>query len=190
MSALLLRPRNQVWVAVAPIPFAGVANHHVAARVLLASVMGACLRMRGEPLAKRPGGQPFIPDRPDLGISLSHSGGLVAVGVARYRSIGVDIQAPVEPSPRTLVRCCGESAARRLRRRSQGERAHAFARVWAVQESCVKATGQGLAGAPWRIPVDVDQDNGTWHGCQWQVMSGLPIAGAVCLGPRSDLETD
>jgi 4'-phosphopantetheinyl transferase len=54
-----------------------------------------------------------------------------------------------------------------------------FAWIWTAQEACVKATGQGLAGRPWTVPVEVGQRAGTWHGVRWLSLRdrfGTPVS--------------
>ena len=58
---------------------------------LLARLLAAEYGLPGLPeLARREGGKPFFPGRPDLHFNVSHSGGLALCGVGSA-SLGVDI---------------------------------------------------------------------------------------------------
>ncbi|WP_396122726.1 4'-phosphopantetheinyl transferase family protein [Actinokineospora sp. UTMC 2448] len=189
MGVVVLIPGPRAWVAMAPVrPAArGRPDHVRAERHASRALLGVLLDAVGagaQRLSRLDSGRPVLPDRPDLAVSLSHSGGTVAAAVARGRSIGVDVQIPLDPSPGLLARCCGTAAARRLSDAPRPVRARAFARVWSVQEACVKATGEGLAGAPWRIPVGIDECGGDWRGHRWHVIPGFTCAAAVCIGPE------
>jgi 4'-phosphopantetheinyl transferase len=119
------------------------------------------------PIASRQSGQPYLPWRPDLTVSLSHSGDWMAAAVGIGSVVGVDVQVP-EPTPeRLLRRCCHPLAQEELAGLPAADRDVEFAWIWTAQEACVKATGQGIAGLPWTIPVDVGQRAGSWRGVAW-----------------------
>lgn len=142
-------------------------------RLLLARVLGADC---AGPIAARPSGQPYLPQRADLAISLSHTPGYVAVAVAVGVAVGIDVQIPVPVSPAVIRRCCTPRAQRELDALSGPARDLALAWIWSVQEACVKSTGAGLAGRPWAIPVDLAQREGQWRGHRWL---SLPTGSAV-----------
>lgn len=131
-------------------------------------------------------GRPVVAAFPRLGVSLSHDGDLVAAAAADGRAVGVDVQYPrFPPDPRMLRRCLHEHAPA-VSRTSLPEQAHTLARVWAVQEACVKAQGTGLAGLPWRIPVPPDRDTGQWRGYSWLSLrdrTAVPLACAFARTP-------
>jgi 4'-phosphopantetheinyl transferase len=144
-------------------------------RRLLAEVVGG--EAAAAPFAADARGRPFVAGRPDLGVSLSHSGGWVAAAVlAADGGVGVDIQVPLLPSDRLLRRCCGSGAAR-LARLSERRRSAEFAWIWSVQEACVKASGVGISGLPWTIPVRVGQHAGRWRDITWLALRDqLPVS--------------
>jgi 4'-phosphopantetheinyl transferase len=167
-----------VHVAVAPV--AVRAPDSVTRRVRESSAARALLRRLltevagpeagGMPIVSRQSGQPFLPGRPDLTISLSHSGEWMAAAVGVGATVGVDVQVP-EPTPeRLLRRCCGPSTREALAEMPAPQRDLEFAWIWTAQEACVKATGQGIGGLPWTIQVDVGQLAGDWHGVRWLAM--------------------
>lgn len=114
-------------------------------------------------IAHRASGQPYLPDHPGVAISLSHDGGFVAAACAGA-PVGVDVQVPVPVTARLLRRCGVPELALLPADRRDLE----FAWVWTAQEACVKATGEGLAGAPWSIPVRCGQTSGRWRGVRWR----------------------
>jgi 4'-phosphopantetheinyl transferase len=133
-------------------------------RRLLAEVCGP--DAAGTPLAARRTGQPYLPERPDVTVSLSHSGEWAAAAIGVGASVGVDVQVP-QPAARLLRRCCRPAAREVLAGMPSPRRDLEFAWLWTAQEACVKATGAGLAGLPWTIPVEVGQRAGRWHDVRW-----------------------
>ncbi|MFJ6694919.1 4'-phosphopantetheinyl transferase family protein [Streptomyces sp. NPDC091272] len=146
-------------------------------RHLVAELTGAdpsriplCLDARGAPRVAHGG----------PGVSISHSTRHTAVAVRLDGPVGVDVQ---EPPPvvneRMVRRCCGAQA-QALLALGPSEARVAFARVWAVQEAVVKAMRLGLAGAPWRVPVQLNEPHGLWHGVAWRSLPHVePVALAV-----------
>jgi 4'-phosphopantetheinyl transferase len=124
------------------------------------------------PLAAGERGRPYLVARPDIGISISHTDGWVAAAVHPTTAVGVDVQAPTPVEDRLLRRCCTPSARAALAQLPGARRAVEFARIWSVQEACVKAAGAGIAGLPWTIPVEVGQRHGTWGRVGWTSLSG------------------
>jgi len=147
------------------------AREYVAARGLL---RGLVAELGAIKIAAHDSGQPFLPDHPDLTVSLAHDGGYVAAACRRGLGVGVDVQLPVPASP-GLLRRCGVAELAGL---PQNERDLEFAWVWTVQEACVKATGQGLSGRPWAIPVSRGQTSGRWHSVRWSRLrhSAVPVS--------------
>jgi 4'-phosphopantetheinyl transferase len=134
-------------------------------RWLIAEVVGTGAAV--SPLCARPGGQPYLMERPDVAISISHTEGWVAVAVHTEGAVGIDAQCPLPVSEGLLRRCCTTSARTALLALPNALRDVEFAWIWAVQEACVKATGAGIRGRPWRIPVEVGQHDGDWHAIRW-----------------------
>ncbi|MEU0914276.1 4'-phosphopantetheinyl transferase family protein [Streptomyces althioticus] len=156
------------------------AREHLAGRALLRMLLAAPAGetvARG-PVVPEPAGRPRLPGSPRLGVSVSHSGPYVAAAVGVGLDIGVDVQVPVPPSPGMLRRCCPARTAARLAGLPSDRSADAFARVWTVQEACVKARGTGLSGAPWRVRANPDEAAGSWGGLCWRRLPWPPSAGA------------
>ncbi|GAA1287551.1 4'-phosphopantetheinyl transferase family protein [Saccharothrix xinjiangensis] len=112
-------------------------------------------------------GKPVLAGVPGVGVSVSHDGGAVAAAVALRRAVGVDLQRPPAELPAGVVRRCLRERAAELDRLPEAERAVELARVWTVQEACVKAEGTGLAGRPWAIDVPARPVSGRWRRFGW-----------------------
>ncbi|MFI6419684.1 4'-phosphopantetheinyl transferase family protein [Streptomyces sp. NPDC050842] len=177
------------------------AVEHAASRTLLRALLREIGEdLRGGPVAALPSGRPYLPDRPDLGVSLSHSSGWVAVAVGRNRDVGVDVQAPYAVGERMLRLCCAPGDAEALSGMPEARRRREFAWIFTVQEACVKAVGAGFSGRPWSVPVALGQRRGEWGrgdgervgwcaprgpepvpaGCAWterEVPGGVPTGG-------------
>ncbi|MET9927983.1 MULTISPECIES: 4'-phosphopantetheinyl transferase superfamily protein [unclassified Streptomyces] len=177
LDALPVAERDRAAAARLP-PWRGA--EYAAARTLLR----ALLREVGQdledgPVAAHPGGRPYLPGRPDLGVSLSHSSGWVAAAVGRDRDVGVDVQTPVHASGRLLRLCCSPADAEALAVLPEARRRREFAWIFTVQEACVKAVGRGLSGRPWSVPVAVGQQAGDWGPVSWCAPRGgapVPVA--------------
>jgi len=119
-------------------------NAHGALRLILGgylSVHPTSLRF-----GVRPNGKPHL-EEDSLEFSLSHTGSLALVGVARDRRVGVDVE-KIRPLPdldalasRFFTR--EEYAA--LLALPEGAREGAFFAIWTRKEAFVKATGEGIS---------------------------------------------
>jgi 4'-phosphopantetheinyl transferase len=120
-------------------------REHVAGRRLLAALLAdVAPEATGLPIELRPDGKPELPGLA-VGISIAHSHPMVAAAVATGWDVGVDVEAASD----------GPDLDRRRR--------------WTVREACVKATGAGLAGRPWKIPVP-DRSAGQWRDVRWRTL--------------------
>ncbi|MGW3993679.1 4'-phosphopantetheinyl transferase family protein [Amycolatopsis sp. NPDC004772] len=153
------------------------AREYLAVRALYVRLVSE-VEGSAHPLDRTDRGRPVVPGRPDLHVSLAHSDDVVAVALARGRDVGVDVQEAGLPGPAMLRRCCPGEAGRMAAEPASGGRD--FARVWAAQEACVKATGQGIAGRPWRIPVTAAAASGRWRDLTWTQLRDRASAFALC----------
>lgn len=126
-----------------------------------------CPELADAPVRPDASGRPRLAGRPDVGISVSHDGGITAAAVAPGRHVGVDVQLPARDPPDGLLRRCLGEHAPRIARLPAPQRARELAWVWTVQESCVKAAGTGLAGRPWSVGVPPGRLRGRWGPYRW-----------------------
>ncbi len=102
-------------------------------------------------------GKPYLPDHPWLHFSVSHSGGLVAVGVS-LDEIGIDIERVRDRARLGAVtqRFLAQSEADGITRLAPGQTTEAFHRVWTAKEAYVKALGTGLHTPLHSFELDVE----------------------------------
>lgn len=141
------------------------------------------------PVAVSPSGSLHLDGWPGswlAGISLSHCPHWTVAAVYRGGEVGVDVEDPPDVLDDRLVQRCLAAEAPAVLAMPLPARAAAFVRVWAVQEACVKATGEGIAGAPWRIPVGPEDRCGRWRDVRWQALPLVePAALAIATRPWS-----
>jgi 4'-phosphopantetheinyl transferase len=116
----------------------------VLAHALLRQLVGDALCCPPEqvPMARTTLGAPYVVGAPRLGVSLSHSGGLVAAAVAPG-PVGVDVESTdsVVDVPELIRRFC---AAEEIPATDAVDRNTALLRVWVRKEAVTKALGRGL----------------------------------------------
>lgn len=132
-------------------------EHHAGWRLLeslLRELVGPAVPAR---ICLTGNGKPVLADAPGVGISISHCSPMVVAAVGLGWQVGVDTELePGAPPPEHPGR--GPEAGRSDR-----------VRAWTVREACVKATGAGLSGRPWQIPVGT-ADTGRWHEVRWRYL--------------------
>jgi 4'-phosphopantetheinyl transferase len=159
-EALLLRPAAATTSLPADTP-TWRRREHQAGRSLLGSLLRDVTPGTDPAVVPGPNGKPVLAAAADIGISISHSWPMVAVAVGFGADVGIDVQVAADRS--------GDGRSRW---------------TWTVREACVKATGAGLAGRPWTIPVP-DEDFGTWQDLRWCVLRPVaPAPSAVAWRPR------
>ncbi len=123
-------------------------DRFVAARLLLKSAASAVLGAlpRELELAYKPGGRPYLRGIDQLDVGLSHTEGLLVVGLTRFGRIGVD----TEPADRrmlelgTELKACTPYELEELERVPAERRNRELVRLWTLKEAYSKAIGQGL----------------------------------------------
>lgn len=94
-------------------------------------------------------GKPYLPRRPDVQFSLSHSGAYAMCAVSD-RPVGCDIQIAAPRSLRVAERYfTQEEQARIFAQETEEARQEMFYRIWTLKESFIKCLGLGL-----RLPLD------------------------------------
>ncbi len=129
-------------------------------------------------IARHPGGKPYLLDHPSLHFNLSHSGGL-ALCALDAAPVGVDIQVIKPLRPALPRRVCSPEELDWLE--AQPDLWSSFALLWALKESRVKESGQGLTVSipgirvplPSEAPVQLD---GLW----FRAFTGPNWAAAIC----------
>ncbi|WP_050997920.1 4'-phosphopantetheinyl transferase family protein [Dyella japonica] len=141
-------------------------------------------------LARSPDGQPLLPGT-GLTTSLSHSGTMVALAIARGAAIGVDIEGfPSRTRLQDIAGILCTPAEAQTMSTLEGEaRDRALLELWTRKEALLKAFGTGLRIAPATIDADIDRviqsPDGIPRGqaCRLYPLS-MPIGwlGALALG--------
>ena len=139
------------------------------ARSLLARVEGG---QPGDWLLDAPAdAPPRVPRRPDLFLSVAHSGGLVACALAS-EPVGIDLEVPragrdVEG---LAALCCTEAELRMFDGLPRGPREQLFYELWTLKEAWLKRRGDWLAPARLR-ELDVQPAEAgrlrSWTGPGW-----------------------
>ena len=118
-------------------------------------------------------GKPFViaaSGEPGPEVSLSHSGGTIAVAMARAGAVGIDIE---QHRPRDFAALAGQAFGPEEQAEVAVHGEDAFYRIWTLREAMSKATGEGLAlaangrdlvagcasGSYWRI----EHEGRVWH---------------------------
>ncbi len=152
-SALDAAERARVAAFVYPLHRARYVAAHLALRRVLCAYEGvspAELRFvrRSCPCCGGPHGRPALAGSGAPHFSLSHTGGLVLIGVAG-RPVGVDVEALPDPDRATTVGEALHPAERRAVHAAQPAlRPAVFARLWARKEAYLKGIGTGVGRSP------------------------------------------
>ena len=93
-------------------------------------------------------GKPYLPDRPGVHFSLSHSGNWVLCALSEAE-LGCDVEGPRRCDLALARRFFHPDETDRLFSLPQREQDAAFVRLWTLKESYVKAVGLGLS-----LPLD------------------------------------
>ena len=93
-------------------------------------------------------GKPYLPDRPGVHFSLSHSGDYVLCALSDSE-LGCDVETPRRCDLALASRFFHAEEAAWLFSLPQAEQKAAFLRLWTLKESYIKALGLGLA-----LPLD------------------------------------
>ncbi|MEJ7775687.1 MAG: 4'-phosphopantetheinyl transferase superfamily protein, partial [Nocardioidaceae bacterium] len=88
-------------------------------------------------------------------MSLSHSGGWIAVAACETGRIGIDVEVLRDVTPSLERRCLSAVELAWLDRAQPGvPRSLRFSRLWTAKEAYLKATGVGLAADPRTVSID------------------------------------
>ena len=160
-------PEGEVHVWVVPLRTASRSGSrslvsHVALRLVLGDLTGTApeslhFERRCGHCGAAGHGKPHLGGRSDLDFSISHSGGLALIAVARGRRVGADVER-VRPRTDVLAIARGSLSARERQTieslETDAARREAFFRCWTRKEAYLKALGVGLAGGLDTDPED------------------------------------
>ncbi|OKJ90953.1 4-phosphopantetheinyl transferase [Streptomyces sp. TSRI0107] len=171
-------------------------DRFVASRLLLKSAASAVLGAlpRELELAYKPGGRPYLRGIDQLDVGLSHTEGLLVVGLTRFGRIGVD----TEPADRrmlelgTELKACTPYELEELQRVPEERRNRELVRLWTLKEAYSKAIGQGLrfrftefgfgtrdAGVRMLRPDGTPGTGEEWSFHSWLVDDAYTVSAAV-----------
>lgn len=129
----------------------GDRRHFIAARGILRNLLGRYLECPPESVQFSYGsnGKPAISrsgSAHPLRFNLSHSHGLVLIGIAQEREVGVDVELirPEVPGEDIASRYFSETEFEELSNLPMGMKAGGFFRCWTRKEAYIKARGGGL----------------------------------------------
>lgn len=144
------------------------------ARLLLAQAHGGAARdWRLEAPAAAP---PFVEGRPDLFVSISHSGGFTACAVS-HAPIGLDLESPQRQRElEGLIELCCTPAERALFAAADSEAL--FYELWTVKEAWLKRRGEWLA--PKRL-AQIEARPGEGEARTWAAAGQWRLA--LCAAP-------
>jgi 4'-phosphopantetheinyl transferase len=137
-------------------------------------------------VTRLPGGKPMFQNRQDISFNVSHSGGIALCGVGT-RPLGVDVE---------LVRPRRAGLSRRIL--SEGEQAQLakapdpvqrLIAFWALKESFVKYTGEGLRSPLREIAFEIDPSGGVSSnrtGCRFFLVEEAAFCAALCLDAKEE----
>ena len=131
-------------------------------------------------------GRPALAHGEGLDFNLAHSGGCVAVALARHARVGLDIE-----RARTVASCValaqevfGPAAARALERLAEPKRSARFLTLWTLLEAAVKAEGGDVSQsfarfAPWALAASEGRGAGGVHLRRIRIGAGYVAAVAL-----------
>ncbi|MET9565858.1 4'-phosphopantetheinyl transferase family protein [Streptomyces tauricus] len=148
---------------------------YAASRLLAKHVAAAALGADASELELAHGlaGRPSLRGCDQLDISLSHTGGLLLVGLTRRARIGVDVEDAGRRmrGPGPLRGTCTPPEFAALQELPERERDDAFVRLWTLKEAYSKAIGQGL-----RVPFTTFGFDLREHPLRLRGADGAPAA--------------
>lgn len=89
-------------------------------------------------------GAPYLPDHPDLWVSISHCRTAVAVAVSSEDRVGIDVECRRRIGDGLMERVCAEDELAAVR--SAEDSVMAFLQLWTRKEAVLKMRGTGIQG--------------------------------------------
>ncbi|WP_254552485.1 4'-phosphopantetheinyl transferase superfamily protein [Kitasatospora sp. MMS16-BH015] len=161
----LQRLLGRDWAKYLELTHLDVRIRFAASRILLKTAVGRLFGVGPEEveLGYRDKGRPFIRGNDSVDVSISHTDGLLLVGLSTQGQIGVD----VEPADRELYdqglarHLCTETELKRVEALPYELRNAELLRIWTLKEAYTKAIGTGLMSSFGSFSVD---GSGSCHG--------------------------
>ncbi len=89
-------------------------------------------------------GAPYLPEHPDLWVSISHCRTAVAVAVSPSGRVGIDVECRRKIGDGLMERVCTEDELAAMR--SAEDSVMAFLQLWTCKEAVLKMRGTGIQG--------------------------------------------
>lgn len=166
----------------------GTRRAWISSRHLLRTLLTEHLGDGQTPVAYQPSGRPWLPQFPQVALSLSHTTGLVACALcdgAPTTALGIDVEAVERPldALRLSQRFFAADETTWLQQHPISTQAIAFIQLWTLKEAVLKAMGTGLSGGLDTFSVRPNPprlihppDSAKWHVRQWCDNSGHIVA--------------
>lgn len=103
-----------------------------------------------------PDGRPYLPQRPDLHISISHCRNAVAVAISDKGAVGIDIECRRRVSTELMQRVCTPDEIDAIRR--SDDPTLAFLQCWTRKEAVLKCRGTGIRGFTSMVEATLSPD--------------------------------
>ncbi len=112
------------------------------------------LGISGVNVSHMPGGRPFLPQAPDIFLSISHSGSWVVCAFHLTGPVGADVERmfPITSEMAELFMSPKELSAFK-QCTDEMERSGFFLRYWCLKESWLKAVGAGMSREPSSVSI-------------------------------------
>ena len=102
-------------------------------------------------------GKPYLPEHPELHVSISHSGDMVSAAVSDC-PVGIDIEELREPRLRLARKFFTPGEYERIAAAPEGEQGYLFTDFWVAKESHIKCTGRGLGQGLSTFEIELGTD--------------------------------
>jgi len=169
-----------VWVCVAPAEASDAVVRQALGRY--PGVSAAAVRV-----VRDARGRPVVCGRDDLGVSVSHSMGLILVAIGQHCRVGVDVEPVMDRGlARLRYHALTDAELAELELHDRSRQTEVLLGYWTRKEALLKAAGLGLAVDPRLIelppadgsphPLAVPEELG--RSCEWWIV-GLVMEGYV-----------
>ncbi len=183
----------------------GARTQHTVGRAMLRVMAAQATGQRPDEIAVAATGEgkPYLPDWPDLQVSVAHTGATVAVARVHGAALGVDVESGGRGSsrPYTLAARRFSESERRQFTRVPAAHAHTeLLRYWTIKEAIGKALGCGVMPALAGVVLDAHPESmelvsveggppaDEWTVHQFTAPGGLELVAIAVAAPGITLE--